>query len=124
MKGIMITGDYSKFMREFEMGKTLFASQGLDVDLPQTKQVETLPTESESMVLTVLAGMTGITLAVFLLDAVEQGLSTPEAPVHFQIGFWEAVGACFLLLCLGLLAGLAPAYRAMSVKPIDAIRDE
>ena len=79
---------------------------------------------SESMVLTVLAGMTGITLAVFLLDAVEQGLSTPEAPVHFQIGFWEAVGACFLLLCLGLLAGLAPAYRAMSVKPIDAIRDE
>ena len=79
---------------------------------------------SESMVLTVFAGMAGITLAVFLLDAVEAGLSTPEAAAHFQISFGEAVGACLLLLCLGLLAGLAPAYRAMSIRPIDAIRDE
>ena len=79
---------------------------------------------SESMVLTVFAGMAGITLAVFLLNAVETNLSTPEAVVHFQISFWEAIGSCILLLCLGLLAGLAPAYRAMSIKPIDAIRDE
>jgi biopolymer transport protein TolR len=28
-------------------------SEGLEVDLPQTKQVETLPTESENMVMTV-----------------------------------------------------------------------
>lgn len=35
------------------MVATPMMSQGLDVDLPQTKQVETLPTESESMVLTV-----------------------------------------------------------------------
>ena len=56
---------------------------------------------SESMVLTIIAGMAGIAFAVFL-----------------------AIGACLLLLVLGLLAGLAPAYRAMSVKPIDAIRDE
>ena len=27
-------------------------------------------------------------------------------------------------IVLGLLAGLAPAYRAMSIKPIEAIRDE
>ena len=25
---------------------------------------------------------------------------------------------------LGMLAGLAPAYRAMAIKPIEAIRDE
>ena len=79
---------------------------------------------SESMVLTILAGMAGITFGVFLLNAVEMGTSTPDAPTYFQIGFWEAVGACVLLLFLGLLAGLAPAYRAMSIKPIDAIRDE
>lgn len=79
---------------------------------------------SESMVLTVIAGMAGIAFAVFLLNVVEAATSEPGAPTHFLISFWEAVGACFLLLVLGLLAGLAPAYRAMSVKPIDAIRDE
>ena len=79
---------------------------------------------SESMVLTGIAGMAGISFAVFLLNIVEKLSSEPGAPVHFQIGFWEAVGACALLMVLGLLAGLAPAYRAMSVKPIDAIRDE
>lgn len=79
---------------------------------------------SESMVLTILAGMAGIAFAVFLLNVVEVGTSEPNAPTHFLISFWEAVGACALLLFLGLLAGLAPAYRAMSVKPIDAIRDE
>lgn len=79
---------------------------------------------SESMVLTILAGMAGIAFAVFLLNAVETGVSTPDAPARFQISFMEAVGYCALLLFLGLMAGLAPAYRAMSVKPIDAIRDE
>ena len=29
-----------------------------------------------------------------------------------------------LLIALGMLAGLAPAYRAMAIKPIEAIRDE
>lgn len=79
---------------------------------------------SESIVLTSLAGMSGITFAVFLLNIVESAVSTPTAPVHFQISFWQAIGACVLLIILGLLAGLAPAYRAMTVKPIEAIRDE
>lgn len=79
---------------------------------------------SESMVLTIIAGMAGIAFAVFLLNAVEVGTSEPTAPTHFLISFGEAIGACLLLLVLGLFAGLAPAYRAMSVKPIDAIRDE
>ena len=79
---------------------------------------------SESIVLTSLAGMSGITFAVFLLNIVESTTSTPTAPIHFQISFWQAIGACILLIILGLLAGLAPAYRAMAVKPIEAIRDE
>ena len=79
---------------------------------------------SESMVLTILAGMAGISFAVFLLNLTEMGTSTPTSPTEFQISFWQAIGACALLLILGLLAGLAPAYRAMSIKPIEAIRDE
>ena len=78
----------------------------------------------ESMVLTTLAGMAGITFAVFLLNAVETGTSEPGLPAHFLISFWQAIGACVLLIVLGLLAGLIPAYRAMAIKPIEAIRDE
>ena len=78
----------------------------------------------ESMVLTTLAGMAGISFAVFLLDAVEKGTSEPGLPAQFLISFWQAIGACVLLIVLGLLAGLIPAYRAMAIKPIEAIRDE
>ena len=79
---------------------------------------------SESMVLTIISGMVGISSAVFLLNAVEKVASTPLEPAHFQINFWGAIGATLLLLVLGGLAGIAPALRAMNIKPIDAIRDE
>ena len=79
---------------------------------------------SESMVLTILSGMVGISLAVFLLNMVENAASTPTAIAHFQIDFWAAIAATVLLLLLGVLAGLAPAFRAMRIKPIEAIREE
>lgn len=75
---------------------------------------------SESMVLTIIAGMAGISFGVFLLNIVEKATTN----AHFQISFWGAIGACLILLVLGILAGLAPAFRAMAVKPIDAMRDE
>jgi putative ABC transport system permease protein len=43
---------------------------------------------------------------------------------HFQIGFWTAIFAALIVSSLGVLAGLAPAARAMSIKPVDAMRDE
>ena len=55
---------------------------------------------SESIVLTSLAGMSGITFAVFLLNIVESATSTPTAPIHFHISFWQAIGACILLIIL------------------------
>jgi putative ABC transport system permease protein len=79
---------------------------------------------SESMVLTILAGMTGISFAVFVLQMLEIGTAQSEMPANFQISFWMAIGACIILLLLGMLAGLAPAYRALAIKPIEAIRDE
>lgn len=74
---------------------------------------------SESIVLTILAGMTGICFAVGILQLAEAG--TGKA---FQISFWGAIAACLVVTALGMLAGLAPAYRAMAVKPIEAIREE
>lgn len=80
---------------------------------------------SESMVLTIIAGMGGITFAVLVLQLLEMGVnSNKTSDISFQVGFWLAIGACIILLTFGMLAGLAPAFRAMAVKPIDAIRDE
>ena len=79
---------------------------------------------SESMVLTIFAGMFGILFGVFVLQMLEMGTAQTDNPGHFQISFWMAIGSCVLLMCMGMLAGLLPAYRAMAIKPIDAIRDE
>lgn len=79
---------------------------------------------SESIVLTLIAGMSGITFAVFILQSIEnaQRVDTPDA--QFQITFGLAIGAALLLSLLGVSAGLAPAIRAMNIKPVDAMREE
>ena len=80
---------------------------------------------SESILLTSVAGMSGIVFAVLVLQMMELGF-TEDGIVqsHFQVSFWTAIGAAALLALLGVLAGLAPAGRAMSIKPVDAMREE
>ena len=78
----------------------------------------------ESMVLTVVAGFLGIMLAVLVLAGVESGLEAEVGAVSFQIPFGWAMGAVSVLLLLGLTAGVAPAVRALSVRPVDAMREE
>lgn len=80
---------------------------------------------SESIVLTLVAGMSGILFAVMILQMLELG-NTEDGIVtaHFQVGFWTAIVAALLVSLMGVLAGLAPAARAMSIKPVDAMRDE
>ena len=80
---------------------------------------------SESIVLTLVAGMSGILFAVMILQMLE--LANTEDGIlaaHFQVGFWTAIVAAFAVSIVGVLAGLAPAARAMSIKPVDAMRDE
>lgn len=82
---------------------------------------------SESMVLTTIAGLLGVSFAVLVLQGVEFMANADPShgnPIIFQISFWTAIGATALLIALGMLAGLAPAFRAMAIKPIEAIRDE
>lgn len=79
----------------------------------------------ESILLTSVAGMSGILFVVLVLQELEMANTTDGVvSAHFQISFWTAIGAVVLLSVLGVLAGLAPAIRAMSVKPVDAMRDE
>ncbi len=80
---------------------------------------------SESIVLTLVAGMSGILFAVLILQMLELG-NTEDGilTAHFQVGFWTAIVAALMVSLMGVLAGLAPAARAMSIKPVDAMRDE
>ena len=80
---------------------------------------------SESIVLTMVAGMSGILFGVLILQMME--LANTEDGIlaaHFQVGFWTAISAALAIAAMGVLAGLAPAARAMSIKPVDAMRDE
>ena len=80
----------------------------------------------ESIALTLVAGSFGIVFSVQLLRLLETIVRmNPDNPAaSFQIGFWTAIVAALLLTALGVVAGLAPASRAMSIKPVDAMRDE
>jgi putative ABC transport system permease protein len=80
---------------------------------------------SESVVLTVLAGIGGIMLGVGLLSGV--GVALSQGDQFFkdpQISFSMAVGSLIILIVIGLLAGLFPAQRAMMIKPVEAIAEE
>ena len=80
---------------------------------------------SESIVLTLVAGMSGILFAVLILQMLE--LANTEDGIlaaHFQVGFWTAIFCSLVIALMGVLAGLAPAARAMAIKPVDAMRDE
>jgi putative ABC transport system permease protein len=80
---------------------------------------------TESVALTAVAGMSGILFAVIILQLLELANTTDGIlTAHYQVGFWPAIGAVALLSMLGVLSGLAPAARAMSIKPVDAMRDE
>ena len=86
---------------------------------------------SESLTITALAGLLGLCLGVFVLDVVDQILITLaaqstgyDAVLNPGVDINVAVIATVVLLVSGVLAGLIPAWRAMQIKAIDAIRDE
>jgi len=80
---------------------------------------------SESIVLTVLAGITGIVVGVGLLRAT--GIVLSQGDQFFkdpQISFGMAVASLLILLVIGTFAGYIPAQRAMMIKPVEAIGEE
>ncbi|MDR2809465.1 MAG: ABC transporter permease [Tannerellaceae bacterium] len=86
---------------------------------------------SESLLLTALAGLLGLSLGVFILDMVTRILTaqppSSDGETFFtnpSVSIQTALAATGVLLFCGLLAGLIPAWRAMKIKAIDAIREE
>lgn len=80
----------------------------------------------ESVFLTVIAGIFGIVLGAFVLAGINAGTANledfpytnPTVPISFVLG------ALSIMVTLGTLIGLIPAQRAVSIKPIDALREE
>lgn len=84
---------------------------------------------SESLLLTSMAGLLGLSLGVFILDLVDKVISAQPPSrgtffLHPEVSIDTAIAATVVLLISGLLAGLIPAWRAMQIKAIDAIREE
>jgi putative ABC transport system permease protein len=82
---------------------------------------------AESVFLTVMAGYIGLSLGVGVLEILNQILLKAEGKVFFrnpQVNLTMALSALAVLVIAGIIAGLIPAKRAVSIKPIDAIRDE
>ncbi len=86
---------------------------------------------SESVLLTLLAGVTGLCSGVGVLAIVDYFVTmgrenTQEGTffLHPQISFGIAVTSLIILVVAGVFAGFIPAWRAMQIKAIDAIREE
>ena len=83
---------------------------------------------AETILTTVLGGVVGVGLALIssrLVEAIIRGM-IPYAPKGSLIGFSPTtmLFCVGLSLLLGLLAGFYPAFRAASIKPIEAIKSE
>lgn len=82
---------------------------------------------AESVFLTVMAGYVGLSLGVGLLELLNQILQKGGDEMFFrrpEVNLSMALSALGVLVVAGIFAGLVPAKRAISIKPIDAIRDE
>lgn len=80
---------------------------------------------SEGMVLTLVAGLAGVTFATLTLAAIDHLTYDPMlGNAGFQMTFGRGVAIMMTFTVLGTLAGLIPAIKAMRIKPIEAINDK
>ncbi len=85
---------------------------------------------SESFVLTFIAGVLGLTAGVGVLSVADsifyQAVTVAQegVEVSWQVSFGTAMLSLVILVAGSLLAGVIPALRALSIKAVDAIREE
>lgn len=81
----------------------------------------------ESIFLTIISGMAGITIGALFIYGVN-ALLEANGPVDMflnpSVSLGVVVTALVILIISGLLAGFIPAQSAIKVKPIDALRTE
>lgn len=79
----------------------------------------------ESVFLTLVAGVVGIILGAGLLSGLNAFTKDADFPyANPTVPIPYVLGALAIMVILGTLIGLIPAQRAVSIKPIDALREE
>lgn len=84
---------------------------------------------SESFILTFIAGIFGLACAVGMLSILEDTLGAgmsmnSQTGASFQITFGLGIICAAIIIAGSLIAGIIPATRALSIKAVDAIREE
>lgn len=81
----------------------------------------------ESIILTIVSGMVGISLGALVIYAINKVLEA-NGPVDMfanpSVDISVVVIALIILIVSGLLAGFIPAQNAIKIKPVDALRTE
>lgn len=80
---------------------------------------------SEALILTVIAGMIGIIFGAGLMTLLDKAIGESiDTFLHPTVAVNLVLAALGILVFFGLLAGLLPSYRAVQVKPVEALRAE
>ena len=82
---------------------------------------------AESLLLTSIAGLLGLSFGVLGLYIAETIWYVNLESTFFaapEVSFTTAVTSTIILIICGLIAGIIPTKRALSIKAIDAIREE
>ncbi len=79
----------------------------------------------ESVFLTMLAGIIGIIMGAGVLSLINNMTQDVDFPyTNPTVPIPLVIAALLVMVILGTLIGLIPAQRAVSIKPIDALREE
>jgi len=81
----------------------------------------------ESLVLTIISGMLGVSFAalvIWVMNAILDNIGPVENFANPSVGMQVVFAALIILVVSGLLAGLIPANKATKMKPVDALRIE
>ncbi|MDU8886625.1 ABC transporter permease [Yeosuana sp. MJ-SS3] len=77
----------------------------------------------EAIFVTMFAGLFGLIAGLGLLELIGPQIQNDYLK-YPQVNFNVALTTVFLLVFAGTLAGFIPAFRAVKIKPIEALRDE
>lgn len=78
----------------------------------------------EAIIITSISGYFGLVTGVAVIELASNYLPPTDFFQYPEVNFQAAIGAIVLLVIAGSVAGLIPARKAASIKPVDALVEE